>query len=94
MFLPFELNEADHEFGTKMADPDLNYFNMFNQYVSNCNYFTESALNNELNRYHNKKQSFSLCHLNIRRMKKNVHLKIICIYWIMNSLFWVLLKLG
>ena len=59
MFLPFELNDSDHEFGTIMAYPDLNYFKVYNQYVSNCNYFTESAFNNELYKCHNKKQGFS-----------------------------------
>ena len=39
MFFPFELNDSDHEFGTAPADPDLNYFSVYNQYVLKCNYF-------------------------------------------------------
>ena len=74
MLLPFELNDSDHAYGTMKADPELTYFHIYfiyiyNQYVSYCNYFTESAFNNVC---HNKKHNFSLCNFNIRSIKKNL----------------------
>ena len=72
LFSPFELNDYDHQFDTFDADPDLNYFNSFNQYITNCNYFLESAFINEMSKLYQMKQNFSLCHLNIRSMSKNL----------------------
>ena len=72
MFLPFELNDSDHQYGNDNIDPDLNYFRSFNQYISCCNYFVESSLNSEIDKCLNMKQRFSMCHLNIRSLRKNV----------------------
>ena len=72
LFSPFELNDYDHQFDTFDADPDLNYFNSFNQYITNCNYFLESAFINEMSKSYQMKQNFSLCHLNIRSMRKKL----------------------
>ena len=30
MFMPFELDESDHQYGNDSTDPDLNYFMLFN----------------------------------------------------------------
>ena len=48
MFLPFEVDDSDHQYGNESIDPDLNYFRSFNQYISCCNYFAESPFNSEI----------------------------------------------
>ena len=48
IFLPFELNDSDHQYGCDGLDPDLNYFSSYNQYISGCNYFVESSFNSEI----------------------------------------------
>ena len=63
----------DNQFDTFDADPDLNYFNSFSQYITNCNYFLESAFINEMSKSYQMKENFSLCHLNIRSMRKNLN---------------------
>ena len=30
MFMPFELDESDHQYGNDSTDPDLNYFMLYN----------------------------------------------------------------
>ena len=72
IFLPFELNDSDHQYGIDSIDPDLNYFRTFNQYISRCNYFVESSFNSEISKCSNTKQHFSMCHLNIRSIRKNL----------------------
>ena len=68
--LPFELNYSDHQYGNDCIDPDLNYFQTFNQYYSHCNYFVGSSFNSEISKCLNTKQHFSMCHLNIRSITK------------------------
>ena len=72
IFLPFELNDSDHQYGNDSIDPDLNYFRTFNQYISRCNYFVESSFNSEISKCSDTKQHFSMCHLNIRSIRKNL----------------------
>ena len=72
IFSPFELNDSDQQYGNDCLDPDLNYFSSYNQYISGCNYFVESSFNSEISKSLNKKQNFSLCHLNIRSIRKNL----------------------
>ena len=72
IFLPFELNDSDHQYGNDCLDPDLHYFSSYNQYISGYNYFVESSFNSETSKSLNKKHNFSLCHLNIRSIRKNV----------------------
>ena len=72
IFLPFELNDSDHQYGNDSIDPDLNYFRTFNQYISRCNYFVESSFNSEISKCSNTKQHFSMCHLNIRSIRKKL----------------------
>ena len=72
IFLPFELNDSDHQYGNDCLNPDLNYFSSYNQYISVCNYFVESSFNSEISKSLNKKHNFSLCHLNNRSIRKNL----------------------
>ena len=72
IFLPFELNDSDHQYGNDCFDPDLHYFSSNNQYISGCNYFVEPSFNSEISKSLNRKQNFSLCHLNIRSIRKNL----------------------
>ena len=72
IFLPFELNDSDHQYGNDRIDPDLNYFRTFDQYISHYNYFVESSFNSEICKCSNTKQHFSMCHLNIRSIRKNL----------------------
>ena len=72
MFLPFELNDSDHQFGNDSIDPDLNYFRSFNHCFSCCNYFVESSFNSEIEKCLSMKQHFSMSHLIIRSLRKNV----------------------
>ena len=82
IFLPFELNDSDHQYENDSIDPDLNYFRIFNQYISRCNYFVESSFNSEICKCSNTKQHFSMCHLNIRSIRK----KIDCFEMLMDDL--------
>ena len=51
-------------------DPDFNFYNAMSQNRS-CNYYLESSFNDMINKS-KEKGTFSLCHLNIRSMKKNI----------------------
>ena len=67
MFLPFELNDSDHQYGNSSIDPDLNDFRSFNQYISCCNYFVESS---EIDKCLNMKQHFLCVIRHIRSLRK------------------------
>ena len=43
--IPFELNDKDHSSILNETDPDLHYFNSFNQLGNNCNYYLQSKFN-------------------------------------------------
>ena len=58
IFLPFELNDSDHQYGCDGLDPDLNYFSSYNQYIVGCNYFVESSFNSEITKTFDKKHNF------------------------------------
>ena len=71
VFIPFELNDRDHS--SLLCDPDLHYFNSFNQVFANSNYYTETSFKEHVNKCAGAKEAFSICHLNIRRsISKNV----------------------
>ena len=53
------------------CDPDLNYYNSYLN-NTNCNYFVESTFNNKCKDRCIDTSSFSLVHLNIRSMQKNM----------------------
>ena len=71
MFIPFELNDQDHSSNRCDIDPHLNFYNSLNQFTSKCNYYFESSFNSEIHKACGTKDLFSLCHLNIRSLKKN-----------------------
>ena len=72
IFVPFKVNGYDHQYGNDSIDLDLNYFRSFNQRISRCNYFVESSFNSELYKCSKTKHHFSICHLNIRSIRKNL----------------------
>ena len=71
LFIPLELNDHDHSSNLCDIDPDLYFNNALNQLTSKCNYYLESSFNLEINKASGTDDLFSLCHLNIRRLKKN-----------------------
>ena len=71
VFIPFELNDKDHSSLLCDPDPDLHYFNSFNQVLANSNYFTEAYFKEHINKCCDK-DAFSMCHLNIRSISKNL----------------------
>ena len=65
LFLPFELNDKDYSI-LGDTDPDLNFYNVMNQYVAQCNYYLEPYFNEHIiNKVPATKSLFSLCHVNI-----------------------------
>ena len=74
LFMPFELNDSDYlaSVCNEDIDPDLHFFNSFNQHVANCNYLTEASFSKAICTPNLKKQSLSICHLNIRSIRKNL----------------------
>ena len=71
LFIPFELNDQGHYSNLCDIDPDLNFYNALNQLTSKCNYYLESSFNSVINKASGTNDLFSLCHLNIRSLKKN-----------------------
>ena len=72
VFIPFELNDKDHSSLLCDPDPDLHYFNSFNQVKANSNYYTETSFKEHVTKCTNAKDMFSMCHLNIRSISKNL----------------------
>ena len=73
LFIPFELNDKDQASVLCDSDPDLHYYNSFNQLISKYDYFLESAFNENYKKLRSSGNVFSLCHMNIRGMSKNIH---------------------
>ena len=71
IFHPFEINIDDHQVFADI-DPDVNFINSLSLYQNSCEYHLESSFNDLLRKREPCKIGFSLCHLNIRSMKKNV----------------------
>ena len=72
VFIPFELNDKDHSSLLCDPDPDLHYFNSFNQVQANSNYYTETTFKEYVAKCTDAKDMFSMCHLNIRSISKNL----------------------
>ena len=74
LFMPFELNDSEHLAGScnEDIDPDIQFFNTFNQNIAKCNYQTRESFTKEICTSAVKKKVFSLCHINIRSIRKNI----------------------
>ena len=72
LFNPFELNNDDIYSPLCDRDPDVNYYDLLETHVQQCNYYFENSflpvIQNKL-KYNNV---FSLCHINIRSLKANL----------------------
>ena len=72
IFHPFEINDTDHISPLCEIDPDLHFYNSIDFHLSKCNYYEESSFAQIAPNMANLSQSLSLCHLNIRSIKKNL----------------------
>ena len=72
VFIPFELNDKDHSSLLCDPDPDLHYFNSYNQVKANSNYYTETSFKEHVTKCTDAKDMFSMRHLNIRNISKNL----------------------
>ena len=74
LFMPFELNDSEHLAGScnEDIDPDIQFFNTFNQNITRCNYQTQESFTKEICTSAVKQKVFSLCHINIRSIRKNI----------------------
>ena len=69
--ITFNTIELNDDLDVANCDPDLNYYNSYLN-NTNCNYFVESTFNNKCKDMCIDTSSFSLVHLNIRSMQKNM----------------------
>ena len=71
VFDPFDLNDNPHDFlPFSSIDPDLNFYNEVTPLPNSCSYYLESTFNTA---FQDKfKDCFSLLHLNIRSIPKNI----------------------
>ena len=46
--MPFELNDKDHSSALCDIDPDLHFYQEFNQATVKCNYYLETNFNDEI----------------------------------------------
>ena len=70
--MPFELNDKDHRSALCDIDPDLNFYQEFNQTTVKCNYYLETKFNDEMSEPNGTKDVLSLCHVNIRSARNNL----------------------
>ena len=68
--MPFELNDKDHRSALCDIDPDLNFYQEFNQAFVKYNYYLETKFNDEMSEPNGTKNVLSLCHVNIRSARK------------------------
>ena len=71
LFMSFELNDKDHSSALCDIDPDLHFYQDFNQATVKCNYYLETKFNDEISEPNETKDVLSLCHVNIRSAKKS-----------------------
>ena len=72
LFMPFELNDKDHRSALCDIDPDLHFYQEFDQATVKCNYYLETKFNDEISKPNGTKDVLSLCHVNIRSARKNL----------------------
>ena len=46
--MPFELNDKDHSSALCEIDPDIHFYQEFNQVTVKCNYYLETKFNEEI----------------------------------------------
>ena len=54
------------------VDPDLHFYQEFNQATVKCNYYLETKFDDEISKPNGTKDVLSLCHVNIRSARKNL----------------------
>ena len=69
IFHPFEINDTDQISPLCEINPDLQFYNSIDPYLSKCNYYEESSFAHIVSNMANLSQPISLCHLNIRSIK-------------------------
>ena len=72
LFMPFELNDKDHSSALCDIDPDLHFYQEFNQATVKCNYYLDTKFNEEITEPTGSTNFLSLCHVNIRSARKNL----------------------
>ena len=73
IFSPFDLNE-DYVNPLNDIDPDQQFYHdMFRESLSSCDYFLENTFNEKISREYISDNSFSLLHVNIRSVPKNLN---------------------
>jgi exonuclease III len=74
-FNPFDFNESNTNMHLFDCDPDLQYFNdtSYINSISQCEYFIEDSFNAKSEEMQVGPHTFSLCHLNIRSIPKNLN---------------------
>ena len=70
IFNPIDINENFNEM-LNDVDPDVNYYNGFQQSIDKCKYYIEDIFNDEVGK-NSSGDYFSMMHLNIRSAKKNL----------------------
>ena len=74
LFQPFEDYEEENYLPLNDIDPDLNLYNEMNLHIgSRCSYFLEHSFKSKVSSMDIEGNMFSLCHMNIRSMKKNLY---------------------
>ena len=72
LLMPFELNDKDHRSALCDIDPDLHFYQEFNQATVKCNYYLEIKFNDEISKPNGKKDASSFSHVNIRSARQNL----------------------
>ena len=73
LFMLFELNDKVHSSTLCDIDPDLHFYQEFNQATVKCNYYLDTKFNEEITEPKGSTNFFlSYCHVNIRSARKNL----------------------
>ena len=81
LFMRFEMKDKDHISDLCDINPDLHFYQEFNQANVKYNYYLETKINDEMSEPNGKKNVLSLCHANVKSARKILTiLKIIWIY--------------
>ena len=74
IFDPFEINDENMDNPLLQSDPDLQYYNdvTYIEQAKNCDYYIEETFNQRLTNLNVCEECFSVFHLNIRSIPKNL----------------------